>query len=41
MPGIQDAPEMSAARTIIGSGVENRSGCEKRKKIKDNQEDHK
>jgi len=39
MPGIQDAPEMSAARTIIGSGVENRSGCEKRKKIKEIRDD--
>ena len=41
MPGIQDAPYMSAARKITGSGVETRRECENRKKIKDNQEDHK
>ena len=35
MPGIQDAPEMSAAHKIIGCGIKNRSGCEKRKKIKE------
>jgi hypothetical protein len=39
MPGIQDAPEMSAARKIIGCGVENRSGREKRKMIKEIRDD--